>query len=137
MDYDEHEKAILAEWDGLIAIIDPKKVRSGDVEGQKDALNHNLNVFPHLIEVAKNELVDLEAKYNGEYLKENDKMDDSYCMSKNIKANQKNIYIEKVLNRSPDSIGSCLRKAKNRITALEDAKEAQLNLLWTYNKGNR
>lgn len=136
MDYDEHEN-IVKEWDGLMAIIDPNKVKSGDIEGQKNAITHNINVFPHLIEVSKNELVDLTANYNDEYLKENDKMDDTYCMSKNIKSNQKNIYIEKVLHRFPDSIGSSLEKVKNRIKALEDAKDAQMNLLWTYNKGNR
>ena len=136
MDYDEHEKEIES-WDGLMAIKDPQKITSGDVEGQREAINHNLNVFPHLIEVCKNELVDLEAGCNAEYLEQNDLMTDQYCADRNIKSNQKNIYIEKVLNKAPDSIGSCLRKVKNRVHALEEAKEAQLNLLWTYNKGNR
>ncbi len=136
MEYEDHEKE-LELWDGLMPIIDPKKVRSGDVEGQRNAINHNLNIFPHLIEVSKNELVDLEAAYNAAYLKQNDLMDDSFCKSKNIKANQKNIYIEKVLNNSPDSEGACLRKVKNRVESLEQAQKAQMNLLWTYNKGGR
>ena len=120
-----------------MAIIDPDKARSGDDQGQKDALNHNLNVFPHLIEVCKNDLVDLEAEYNKSYLGWNDTLDDTYCKTKNIKSNQKNIYIDKILNKSPDSIGSCLRKVKNRVESLEQAQKAQMNLLWTYNKGNR
>jgi len=136
MEYEDHEEEIKS-WGWLMAIIDPDKARSGDVQGQKDAINHNLNIFPHLLEVAKNELVNLEAAYNKAYLKQNDLMDDDYCTGKNIKANQKNIYIEKVLTSSPDSEGACLRKVKNRIKALEDAQTAQMNLLWTYNKGNR
>lgn len=135
-DYDDHQ-ALIVEWGGLMPIIDPNKVTSGSVEGQRNAINRNLHVFPHLIELAKNDLVNLEAAYNDEYLKLNDSMDDQYCKDKNIKANQKNIYIEKMLTRKPDSIGSSLRKVKNRVKSLEGAQEAQMNLLWTYNKGNR
>lgn len=131
---------MLESWGGLIPIIDPAVVRSGDVGDQKDALNHNNFVLPLLIELAKNELVDLEAEYNNKYLIEFEKLTDEVCQSMNMTAVQKKNYVERRLHESsdlsnaPDSIGAKIKKYKNKIVKIEEVAKAQINLLWTYNK---
>lgn len=127
-------ETMLNEWGGLIPIIDPAVTRSGDTSGQREALNHNNHVFPLFVELAKNELVDLEAEYNKQFLKELDKLTPALCDQKNMTAGQKNRYVERLLNNTPDSIGSQIRKYKNKVVMLEGVAQAQLNLLWTYNK---
>jgi len=127
-------ETMLEEWGGLIPIIDPSVTRSGDTSGQKDALNHNNHVFPLFVELAKNELVDLEAEYNNQFLAEFEKLTVAMCEQKNITAGQKRNYVERRLKNSPDSIGAQIRKYKNKIVKLEEVAKAQMNLLWTYNK---
>ena len=130
----EEVDIMIEEWGPLMAIIDPAKTRTGSVQDQRDALNHNNYVFPLLIEKAKNGLVDLEAEYNDEFLKEFEALTPALCDQKNMTAGQKNRYVERLLNNATDSIGSQIRKYKNKVVMLEEVAKAQMNLLWTYNK---
>lgn len=136
MTHDRH-KELIEEWNGLCQIIDPAKETTGDTQKQKDALMHNINVFPHFIEVARNELIGLESQYRKEYLALSKIMTKDYCETNNIKGNQHNIYIEKTLALEPGDIGNVLTKQKNILKRLEEDAVVQLNLLWTYNKENR
>jgi len=130
----EELDTMLNDWGGLIPIIDPAVTRSGSVRDQKEALNHNNHVFPLFVELAKNELVDLEAEYNKRYLKEFESLTAALCEQKNINAGQKRNYVERKLESGPDSIGAQIKKYKNKIVKLEEVAKAQINLLWTYNK---
>jgi len=139
----EEIETMMKEWGGLIRIVDPAIVKSGDMSRQREALNHNNHVWPLFVELAKNELVDMEAEYNRQFIVELDKLDGEACRAKNITAAQKKSYVEKVLGRSivtadekvVDGIGVQIKKFKNKITKLEEVAKAQMNLLWTYNKG--
>ena len=140
----EELETMMSQWGGLMAIVDPAIVKSGDMSRQREALNHNNHVFPFFVELAKNELVDLEAEYNRQFLEEMDKLTKEVCDEKNITSAQKRGYVEKKLEsgvREPDpekdtdSIGVQIRKFKNKIVKLEEVAKAQMNLLWTYNKG--
>lgn len=130
----EEVETMIEEWGPLLSIIDPAKVRTGSVEDQRNALNHNNYVFPLLIEKAKNELVDLEAKYNEEYLKQFESLTTALCDQKNINAGQKRSYVERKLESKPDSIGSRIKKFKNKLVKLEKVETAQMNLLWSYKR---
>jgi len=130
----EEVDSMIEQWGPLLAIIDPAKTRTGSVADQRDALNHNNYVFPLLVEKAKNELVDLEAEYNEEYLKQFEALTTAMCDQKNINAGQKRSYVERKLESKPDSIGSRIKKFKNKLVKLDEVMRAQLNLLWTYNK---
>ncbi len=124
----------LGEWGGMIPIVDTMKKRTGDVSWQRDALNHNNHVFPVFVELAKNELVDLKAEYNRQFLVELDKLTKKACEEKNITSAGKRGYVEKILESTPESIGAQIEKFKNKIMKLEEVAKAQMNLLWTYNK---
>jgi len=130
----EEVETMIEEWGPLLAIIDPAKTRTGSVEDQRNALNHNNYVFPLLIEKAKNELVDLEAEYNEEYLKQFEALTTAMCDQKNINAGQKRSYVERKLSSKPDSIGSRIKKFKNKLAKLAKVEEAQMNLLWSYKR---
>ncbi len=136
-------ETMMKDWGGLIRIVDPAVVKSGDMSQQRESLNHNNHVWPLFVELAKNELVDLEAEYNRQFIVELDRLDGEACRAKNITAAQKRSYVEKVLGSSTvgpdgevvDAIGTQIRKFKNKIVKLEEVAKAQMNLLWTYNKG--
>ena len=130
----EEVDIMIEEWGPLMAIIDPAKTRTGSVQDQRDALNHNNYVFPLLIEKAKNGLVDLEAEYNDEFLKEFEALTPALCDQKNMTVGQKERYVKRKLENKPDSIGSRIKKYKNKLVKLEGVEKAQMNLLWTYNK---
>jgi len=130
----EEVDSMIEQWGPLLAIIDPAKTRTGSVADQRDALNHNNYVFPLLVEKAKNELVDLEAEYNEEYTKRFEALTPALCDQKNINTGQKRNYLERKLESKPDSIGSRIKKFKNKLVKLEAVEKAQMNLLWTYNK---
>ena len=114
----EQVESMIKEWGGLIPIIDPGKTRTGSVADQRDALNHNNFVFPAFIEDAKNELVDLEAEYNEEYLKQFEALTPALCDQKNINTGQKRSYVERQLESKPDSIGTRIKKFKNKLVKL-------------------
>ena len=130
----EEVKTMIEEWGPLLAIIDPAKVRTGSIEDQRNALNHNNYVLPLLIEGAKNDLVDLEAEYNEEYLKQFEALTPAMCDQKNINTGQKRSYVERKLDSKKDSIGSRIKKYKNKLAMLQKGEEAQMNLLWSYKR---
>ena len=127
-------ETMMEEWGGLIPIIDPKITKTGDVSSQREALNHNNHVWPLFVELAKNELVDMEAEYNRQFLVELDRLTKSVCEEKNMTSAGKRNYVEKKLETTPESIGAQIKKFKNKIIKLEEVAKAQMNLLWTYNK---
>ncbi len=120
---------MLGDWGGLQTIHPPHKVATGNVQYEIDSLSHNIMILPLLIEMAKNELIPLTKRYADEYLEIQTTLTPELCIKENIKGNQQNIYITRLLD---GSIGSEKREYENKIDKLERILKANENLLWRY-----
>ena len=121
--------SMLKEWGGLETLHPPHTISTGNVQHEIDSLSHNIMILPLLIQMAKDELRPLTKQYAEEYLEIQTTLTPELCIKENIKGNQQNIYINRILD---GSIGSEKREYENKIDKLERILKANENLLWRY-----
>lgn len=120
---------MLKEWGGLETIHPPHKVSTGNIQYEIDSLSHNIMILPLLIQMAKDELIPLTKQYAEEYLEIQTTLTPALCIKENIKGNQQNIYITRILD---GSIGSEKKQYENNVEKLERILKGNENLLWRY-----
>lgn len=124
---------MLVEWGGVLDVLPPGKVHSGNVDDQIDYLMQNVMILPLLIELAINELVPVEKTEAQEYIRISDSLDNAKCIEKNVKGNQKNQYVIRSVLSELDIAGE-KKKKESRVKKLEKLLEGFENLLWRYRK---
>ena len=120
---------MLKDWGGLETIHPPHKVSTGNIQYEIDSLSHNIMILPLLIQMAKDELIPLTKQYAEQYLEIQKTLTPELCEKENIKGNQQNIYINRILD---GSISSEKKQYENNLEKLERILRGNENLLWRY-----